>query len=158
MRMLLNPGRTGRYRTDGFGGFVCRSLMLTVRGRPTPCDVAGKLTAMAEITAVPYRTMREYNGRPGELGLLMGKGLAESRKAVCPRRPWATSPPSTTRLSSMACCSTRRPKTCSPSPPTDAISARVSPVPLSIRVNRVPVLTVVRLALKAVAVLEDGAG
>jgi hypothetical protein len=38
--------------------------------------------ASPDITAVPYRTMREYIGRPGELGLLMGKGLADSRKTV----------------------------------------------------------------------------
>jgi hypothetical protein len=42
-------------------------------------DVAGKLNVIAEITAVPYRTMREYRDRPGELGLLMGKGLADSQ-------------------------------------------------------------------------------
>ena len=51
-------------------------------GKFSALDVAGKLNAIAEITAVPYRTMREYVGRPGELGLLMGKGLADSRKAV----------------------------------------------------------------------------
>jgi hypothetical protein len=39
------------------------------------------LNVIAEITAVPYRTMREYSGRPGELGLLMGKGLADSQRA-----------------------------------------------------------------------------
>jgi hypothetical protein len=33
-------------------------------------DVAEKLNVIAEITAVPYRTM--YSDRPGELGLLMG--------------------------------------------------------------------------------------
>ena len=44
-------------------------------------DVAGKLNVIAEITAVPYRTMRVYRDRPGELGLLMGKGLADSQKA-----------------------------------------------------------------------------
>lgn len=44
-------------------------------------DVAGKLNAIAEITAVPYRTMRGYADRPGEMGLLMGKGLADSQKA-----------------------------------------------------------------------------
>jgi hypothetical protein len=43
-------------------------------------DAAGKLNVIAEITAVPYRTMREYRDRPGELGLLMGKGLADSQK------------------------------------------------------------------------------
>ena len=43
-------------------------------------DVAGKLNVITEITAVPYRTMREYRDRPGELGLLMGKGLADSQK------------------------------------------------------------------------------
>ncbi|WP_237216400.1 hypothetical protein [Falsiroseomonas oryziterrae] len=44
-------------------------------------DVAGKLNAIAEITAVPYRTMREYADRPGEMGLVMGKGLADSQRA-----------------------------------------------------------------------------
>jgi hypothetical protein len=44
-------------------------------------DVAGKLNVIAEITAVPYRTMRVYRDRPGELGMLMGKGLADSQKA-----------------------------------------------------------------------------
>jgi len=43
-------------------------------------DTAGKLNVIAEITAVPYRTMREHLGRPGELSLLMGKGLADSSK------------------------------------------------------------------------------
>jgi len=43
-------------------------------------DVAGMLNVITEITAVPYRTMREYRDRPGELGLLMGKGLADSQK------------------------------------------------------------------------------
>jgi hypothetical protein len=45
-------------------------------------DTAGKLNAVAEITAVPYRTMQQYSDRPGELGLLMGKGLADSSRAV----------------------------------------------------------------------------
>jgi len=45
-------------------------------------DTAGKLNAITAITAVPYRIMREYLGRPGELGLLMGKGLADSRDTV----------------------------------------------------------------------------
>ena len=43
-------------------------------------DVAGKLNVIAEITAVPYRAMRECRDRPGELSLLMGKGLADSQK------------------------------------------------------------------------------
>lgn len=43
-------------------------------------DVAGKLNVIADITAIPYRTMREYRDRPGELGLLMGKGLADRQK------------------------------------------------------------------------------
>ncbi len=43
-------------------------------------DVAGKLNVIAETTAVPYRTMREYRDSPGELGLLMGKGLADSQR------------------------------------------------------------------------------
>jgi hypothetical protein len=51
-------------------------------GRFSALDVAGKLNVIAEVTAVPYRTMREYSDRPGELGLLMGKGLADSRNTV----------------------------------------------------------------------------
>ena len=43
-------------------------------------DVAGKLNVITEITAVPYRIMRENCDKPSELGLLMGKGLADSRK------------------------------------------------------------------------------
>jgi hypothetical protein len=50
-------------------------------GKFSALDVAAKLNAIAEITAVPYRMMREYSDRPGELGLLMGKGLADSQKA-----------------------------------------------------------------------------
>ncbi len=50
-------------------------------GRFSGLDVAGKLNVIAEVTAVPYRTMRDYGDRPGELGLLMGKGLADSQKA-----------------------------------------------------------------------------
>ena len=46
-------------------------------GKFSALDVAGKLNAVAAITAIPYRTMREYSDRPGELGLLMGKGLAD---------------------------------------------------------------------------------
>jgi hypothetical protein len=49
-------------------------------GRFHALDVAGKLNVIAEITAVPYRTMREYSDRPGEMGLLMGKGLADSQR------------------------------------------------------------------------------
>jgi hypothetical protein len=45
-------------------------------------NVAERLNVIAEITAVPYRTMREYSDRPGELGLLMGKGLAASSKTI----------------------------------------------------------------------------
>ncbi len=41
-------------------------------------DTAAKLNAITEITAIPYRTMREYSDRPGELSLLMGNGLADS--------------------------------------------------------------------------------
>jgi hypothetical protein len=48
-------------------------------GKFSALKVAEKLNVIAEITAVPYRTMREYSDRPGELGLLMGKGLADRR-------------------------------------------------------------------------------
>jgi hypothetical protein len=51
-------------------------------GKFSALDVAAKLNVITEITAVPYRTMHEYSDRPGELGLLMGKGLADSRNSV----------------------------------------------------------------------------
>lgn len=51
-------------------------------GKFSALDVAGKLNVIADITAVPYRTMREYSDRPGELSLMMGKGLADSGKPV----------------------------------------------------------------------------
>ena len=47
-------------------------------GRFSALDTAGKLNAIADITAVPYRAMQHYSDRPGELGLMMGKGLADS--------------------------------------------------------------------------------
>jgi hypothetical protein len=49
-------------------------------GKFSALDVAQKLNLIAEITEVPYRTMRAYSDRPGEMGLLMGKGLADSQK------------------------------------------------------------------------------
>lgn len=49
-------------------------------GKFSALDVAQKLNFIAATTAVPYRMMREYSDRPGELGLLMGKGLADSQK------------------------------------------------------------------------------
>ncbi|MBR0644897.1 hypothetical protein [Plastoroseomonas hellenica] len=49
-------------------------------GRFSALDTAQKLNIIAEITAVPYRTMREFSDRAGELGLKMGKGLADSQK------------------------------------------------------------------------------
>ncbi len=51
------------------------------KGKFSSLNVAEKLNIIAAITAVPYRTMREYSDRPGELGMLMGKGLADSQKA-----------------------------------------------------------------------------
>ena len=47
-------------------------------GRFSALDVARKLNFIAEVTAVPYRTMKEYSDRPGELGLLMARGLSIS--------------------------------------------------------------------------------
>lgn len=43
-------------------------------------DTAAKLNLVSSVTAVPYSMMREYSDRPGELGLLMGKGLADSNR------------------------------------------------------------------------------
>ena len=47
-------------------------------GRFSALDVAQKLNYIAEVTAVPYRTMKEYSDRPGDLGLMMARGLAIS--------------------------------------------------------------------------------
>jgi len=44
-------------------------------------DLAGKLNAITDITALPYRTMRQHVGSPGEMGMLMGKGIADRQKA-----------------------------------------------------------------------------
>ena len=49
-------------------------------GKFSALDVAGKLNAIEEITNVPYRTMRQHVGSPGEMGLLMGKGIADRRE------------------------------------------------------------------------------
>lgn len=42
-------------------------------------NVAEKLNYIAEVTEVPYRTMKEFSDRPGILRLMMGKGLADSQ-------------------------------------------------------------------------------
>lgn len=47
-------------------------------GRFSALDVAQKLNFIAEVTAIPYRTMKEYSDQPGTLGLMMGRGLAIS--------------------------------------------------------------------------------
>jgi hypothetical protein len=47
-------------------------------GRFSALNVAQKLNFIAEVTAVPYRTMREFSDRPGTLGLMMGRGLSVS--------------------------------------------------------------------------------
>jgi hypothetical protein len=44
-------------------------------GRFSALNVAQKLNFIAEVTAVPYRTMKEYADRPGELGLMMAREL-----------------------------------------------------------------------------------
>lgn len=51
-------------------------------GKFSALDVAQKLNVITEVTAVPYRVMRQYLGNPGELGLVMGKGLADARNAA----------------------------------------------------------------------------
>jgi hypothetical protein len=45
-------------------------------GRFSALDVAQKLNFIAEVTAVPYRTMKEFSDRPGTLGLMMGRELS----------------------------------------------------------------------------------
>lgn len=48
-------------------------------GRFSALDVARKLNFIADMTGVPYRTMKELSDRPGELGLMMARGLSISR-------------------------------------------------------------------------------
>ncbi len=45
-------------------------------GRFSALNVAQKLNFIAEVTAVPYRTMKEHSDNPGTLGLMMGRGLS----------------------------------------------------------------------------------
>jgi hypothetical protein len=45
-------------------------------GRFSALSVARKINYITEVTGVPYRTMKEYSDRPGEMGLLMGRGLS----------------------------------------------------------------------------------
>ena len=47
-------------------------------GRFSALDVAQKLNFIADVTGVPYRTMKEYSDQPGVLGLMMGRGLSVS--------------------------------------------------------------------------------
>ena len=47
-------------------------------GRFSALNVAQKINFIAEVTAVPYRTMKEYSDQPGTLGLMMGRGLSIS--------------------------------------------------------------------------------
>jgi hypothetical protein len=47
-------------------------------GRFSALNVAQKLNFIAEVTAVPYRTMKEFSDSPGTLGLMMGRGLSIS--------------------------------------------------------------------------------
>ena len=46
-------------------------------GRFSALGVAEKLNFITNLTNISYSTMREYSDRPGELGLLMSKGLAD---------------------------------------------------------------------------------
>jgi hypothetical protein len=45
-------------------------------GRFSALDVAQKLNFIAEVTDVPYRSMKEFADSPGTLGLMMGRGLS----------------------------------------------------------------------------------
>jgi hypothetical protein len=47
-------------------------------GRFSALDVAHKLNFIAEVTAVPYRTMKQFSDSPGTLGMMMGRGLSLS--------------------------------------------------------------------------------
>ena len=50
-------------------------------GRFSVLDVAQKINFIADVTAVPYRTMKEFSDRPGELGLMMARGLSLSSRS-----------------------------------------------------------------------------
>lgn len=52
-------------------------------GKFSALDVAEKLNFIAEVTAVPYRTMKAFSDRPGDLRMMMGKGLADSQRRPC---------------------------------------------------------------------------
>jgi hypothetical protein len=54
-------------------------------GRFSALNVAQKLNYIADVTAVPYRTMKEYSDQPGTLGLMMGRGLSLSLSAASKR-------------------------------------------------------------------------
>ncbi|MDB5402259.1 MAG: hypothetical protein JWQ55_4277 [Rhodopila sp.] len=45
-------------------------------GRFSALDVARKINFIAEVTAVPYRAMKEFSDRPGTLGLMMARELS----------------------------------------------------------------------------------
>jgi hypothetical protein len=45
-------------------------------GRFSVLDVAQKLNFIAEVTAVPYRTMKQFSDQPGTLGLMMARELS----------------------------------------------------------------------------------
>jgi hypothetical protein len=47
-------------------------------GRFSALNVAQKLNYIAEVTAIPYRTMKEFSDSPGTLALMMGRGLSLS--------------------------------------------------------------------------------
>lgn len=47
-------------------------------GKFSALDTAQKLNYIAAVTAVPYRTMKQFSDRPGELGLMMARGLSIS--------------------------------------------------------------------------------
>ena len=45
-------------------------------GRFSALSVAQKLNFIAEVTEIPYRTMKEYSDQPGTLAPMMGRGLS----------------------------------------------------------------------------------
>ncbi len=47
-------------------------------GRFSTLNAAQKINFIAEVTAVPYRTMKEFSDSPGTLGLMMARGLSIS--------------------------------------------------------------------------------
>ena len=79
-----HPGRHHPRTPQGPGHLPQRTLQSVASlyerqpkaGRFSALDPARKINFIASVTGVPYRTIKEFSDRPGELGLVMGRGLS----------------------------------------------------------------------------------